>query len=138
MWKIVSIFLITVALISGISDCPTCPQSGVSTHYFNLEVSPAEVWASIGEQIEISLRIHALIHTLVSISSVDMLLFDSCGHMTREQAMTQDSDWYFHTVYTIVGDEANFMLTVNYTFPHGQPGEHSELGAHCFPIVVKR
>lgn len=144
MWKVFSIFLITVALISGIvlSDhtSPTSLDSvppGIRFHYFELTVSPPGVSASIGEQIEIRCSAYPLINTPIEISSVDMLLFDSHDSMIREQEMTNDSYWSFHTVYTIVGDEAYYRLKVNFTFPLGEPGEHSEYGAHLFPIVVK-
>jgi len=144
MWKAVSIFLITVALITGIvlgvHTSPTSPTSkhpGLRIRYFELTASPAEVSASIGEQIEIRCTVECLFNTVVEISSVDLLLFDSCDYMIREQAMTKDSYWSFHTVYTIVGDEAYYKLKVNFTFPLGEPGEHSEYGAHSFPIVVK-
>ena len=141
MWKVVSIFLITVALITGIElgapTSPTFEHPGIRIHFFELTASPAEVSASIGEQIEIRCTVEYLFNTVVEISSVDVLLFDSCDDMIREQAMTKDSYWSFHTVYTIVGDEAYYKLKVNFTFPLGQPGEHSEYGAHSFPIVVK-
>jgi len=144
MWKVVSIFLITVALITGIvlgvhtgRTIPTSELPGLRIRYFELTVSPAGVCASIGEQIEIRCSIYPLINTPIDISSVDVVLFDSYDSIIREQAMTKDSYWSFHTVYTIVGDEAYYKLKVNFTFPLGQPGEHSEYGAHLFPIVVK-
>jgi len=144
MWKVVSIFLITVALISGIvlsahasPTSSTFEHPGLRIRFFELTASPAEVSASIGEQIEIRCIVECLINTVVEISSVDVLLFDSCDDMIREQAMTKDSYWSFHTVYTIVGDEAYYKLKVNYTFPYGEPGEHSEYGGHSFPILVK-
>jgi hypothetical protein len=144
MWKVVSVFLITVTLITGIvlgvHTGPTIPTSelpGLRIRYFELTVSPAGICASIGEQIEIRCTIECLINTGVEISSVDVLLFDSRDYMVREQAMNKDSYWSFHTVYTIVGDEAYYKLKVNFTFPLGRPGEHSEYGAHLFPIVIK-
>ena len=144
MWRIVSILLITVALISWIvlSDhasptSPTFEHPGLRVHYFELAVSPAGTCASIGEQIEIRCTIQCLINTPVEISSVDVLLFDSYDSMIREQAMTMDSYWSFHTLYIIAGDEAYYKLKVNYTFPLGDAKEHSEYGAHLFPIVVK-
>jgi len=144
MWKVVSVFLIMVTLITGIvlgvHTSPTRPapeHPGIWMHYFELTVSPAEVSAGIAQQIEIRCTVECLINTVVEISSVDVLLFDSCDYMIREQAMTKDSCWSFHTVYTIVGDEAYYKLKVNFTFPLGGPGEHSEYGAHSFPIAVK-
>ncbi len=144
MWKVVSIFLITVALISGIvlsahtsPTNPTFEHPGLRIHFFELTVSPAEVSASIDEQIEIRCSIYCLINTIVEINSVYVLLFDSCDDMVREQAMTKDSYWSFHTLYTIVGDEAYYKLKVNYIFPYGDAREHSEYGDHSFPILVK-
>ena len=141
MWKIISIFSITVALISGIAVCvystPTSPNPEIRTGYFELTVSPAEVCANIGEQIEIRCNIEPVINRVIEISSVDVLLFDSYDSMIREQAMTKDSYWSANTVYTIVGDEAYYQLKVNFTFPLGEPGEYSEYGAHSFPIIVK-
>ena len=141
MWKIVSIFSITVALISGIAVCvystPTSPNPEIRTGYFELTVSPAEVCANIGERIEIRCTIKCLINTIVEISSVDVLLFDSYDSMIREQTMTKDSYWSFHTVYTIIGDEAYYKLKVNFTFPSGESGEYSEYGVHSFIIVIK-
>jgi len=145
MWKIVSIFLVTLALIVGMVGCDgygsrlshTQETRTTPLGYFELTVSPAEVCANIDEQIEIRCTIECLINRVVEISSVDVLLFDSYDSMIREQAMTKDSYWSFHTVYTIVGDEAYYKLKVNFAFPLGEPGEHSEYGAHPFPILVK-
>lgn len=141
MWKTVSIFLVSVALITGIAvrvySTPTSPNPEIQIHYFELTVSPAEVCANIGERIEIRCTIECLINTIVEISSVDVLLCNSYDSMIREQAMTKDSYWSFHTVYTIIGDEAYYQLKVNFTFPYGESGEYSEYGAHSFPIVVK-
>ena len=57
MWKTVSIFLVSVALITGIAvrvySTPTSPNPEIQIHYFELTVSPAEVCANIGERIEI-------------------------------------------------------------------------------------
>ena len=66
-----------------------------------------------------------------------MLLFDSYDSMIREQAMTKDSHWSAHTVYTIVGDEAYYKIKVNFTTGYAKHGKYSEYGAHSFPIVVK-
>jgi hypothetical protein len=145
MWKIVSIFFVTIALIAGIVGCdgdgsqisPTQETETIPLGYFELTVSPAEVCANIGEHIEIRCSIYCLINTVVEISSVDVLLFDSYDSMIREQAMTKDSYWSAHTVYTIIGDEAYYKLKVNFTFPLGEPGEYSEYGAGSFPIVVE-
>jgi hypothetical protein len=145
MWKVVSIFLITAVLITGVvlsaHTSPTGPafeSPGLRVHFFELTVSPAGVCASLGEQVEISCTIHCVFNTPIGISSVDMLLFDSRDYVVREQRMTRDSYWSFHTAYTILGDEAYYKLKVNFTFPSGRPEEHSEYGAHLFPIVVKR
>jgi len=78
-----------------------------------------------------------MVNTVVEIDSVYVLLFDSCDDMVREQAMTKDSYWSFHTLYTIVGDEVYYKLKVNYSFPYGDAREHSEYGGNSFPIVVK-
>ena len=109
----------------------------IPSGYFILTVSPAEVCANIGEQIEIRCSIYPLINTPIDISSVDVILFDSYDSIIREQAMTMDSYWSANIVYTIVGDEAYYQLKVTFTFPLGEPGEHSEYGAYSFPIVVK-
>jgi len=106
--------------------------------YFKLTVSPAEVCANIGEKIVIRCTIDCLINTIVDISSVNVLLFDSYGSMIRERAMTKYSAWSVNTVYTIVGDEAYYELKVTFTFPHGEPGQHSVYGAHSFPILIRK
>jgi hypothetical protein len=144
MWKVVSIFLITVSLITGIvfaadtfPNDPGFEIPGTLIHFFELTVSPAGICASIGEQVEISCTIHCVFNTPIEISSVDMLLFNSRDYVVREQAMTKDSYWSFHTVYTIAGDEVHYKLKVNFTFPSDRPEEHSEYGDDLFPIVVK-
>jgi len=152
MWKIVSIFLVTIALTVGIVGCdgyvsqisPTQETETITSGYFMLTVSPPEVCANIGEQIEIRCSIYSLINCIVEISSVDVLLFDSCDHMVREQRMTKDSYWSFHTAYTIMGDEAYYKIKVNFWFislsesgRHIYSAEHTEYGADSFPIVVK-
>jgi hypothetical protein len=145
MWKIVGIFLVTLALIVGMVGCdgyssrisPTQETRTTPLGYFELTVSPAEVCANIGEHIEICCSIYCLINTIVEVNSVDVLLFDSYDSMIREQRMTKDSYWSFHTAYTILGDEAYYKLKVNFIFPFGEPGEYSEYGADSFPIVVE-
>jgi len=106
--------------------------------YFELTVSPAEVCANVGEHIEIRCSIYCLINTVVEISSVDVLLFDSYGSMIREQAMTKDSYWSANTTYTIVGDEAYYQIKLNFSIRDDPSGEHSEYGAHSFPIAVNQ
>ena len=141
--------IIIVIFCVGLSvlGCPQghiSPQTGTETiettpaGYFELTVSPAEVCANIGERIEISCTIRCFIYTVVEIISVDVLLFDSYDSMVREQAMTKDSYWSAHTVYKIVGDEAYYQIKFNFTLPLIEPGEHSEYGAHSFPIVVSQ
>ncbi len=144
MWKVVSIFLITVALLTGsvlsAHTSPTGPafeSPGLRVRFFELTASPAEVSASIGEQIEIRCVVECMVNTVVEVDSVYVLLFDSCDDMVRTQAMTKDSYWSFHTVYTIVGDETYYKLKVNYTFPNGDAREHSEYGGDSFPILAK-
>lgn len=117
---------------------PQMETDTIPLGYFKLTVSPAEVCANVGEHIEIRCSIYCLINTVVEVSSIDVLLFDSYDSMIREQAMTKDSYWSAHTVYTIVGDEAYYQLKVNFAFPLGEPGEYSEYGAHSFPIVVSQ
>jgi hypothetical protein len=102
--------------------------------YLQLTVLPAEVCATVGEQIKIRCSIYSLISTIVDIDSVGVFLFDSCGSMIREQAMTKDSYWSAHTVYTIVGDEAYYKIKVNFTILGDR--KYSEYGVHSFPIVV--
>lgn len=110
----------------------------VPSGYFRLTVSPAEVCASVGEQIEIRCTIYPLINTPIEVSSVDVVLFDSYDSIIREQAMTMDSYWSANTEYTITGDEAYYKLKVTFTFPLGESGEYTEHGAHAFPIVVNQ
>lgn len=104
--------------------------------YFELTVSPAEAYANVGEPIEIRCSIDCLINTVVEVSSVDVLLFDSYDSIIREQAMTKDSYWSARTEYTIVGDEAYYQIRLNFSILHDPSGEHSEYGVHSFPIHV--
>ena len=108
----------------------------VPLRYFELTVSPAVVYANVGEPIEIRCTIDAIVDRAFEISSVDVLLFGSNDSMIREQAMTMDSHWSAHTVYTIVGDEAYYKTKVNFTI-RGD-GKYSEYGVYSFPIVVKK
>jgi len=139
IWNIVD--NVTYPLLSYFLCCPQGPPTQMTTRttplgYLELTVSPAEVCANVGEQIEIRCSIDCLINTVVEISSVDMLLFDYYGSMISEQAMTKDSYWSAHTVYTIVGDEAYYKTKVNFTI-RGD-GKYSEYGVYSFPIVVKK
>jgi hypothetical protein len=107
--------------------------------YFELTVSPAEVYVNVGEQIEIHCTTDVLINDAIEISSIDVVLFDSYDSILREQAMTKDYSWWSaNTVYTILGDEAYYQIKVNFTFPYDKPGEYSEYGAHSFPIMVNQ
>jgi hypothetical protein len=124
---------------------PQMETQTIPLGYFELTVSPAEVYANVGEAIEIRCNIYCMINTPVEVSSVDVLLFDSYGSMIREQAMTKDSYWSAHTVYTIVGDEAYYQIKFNFSFislsesgEYTKSGEYTEYTAHSFPIVVSQ
>jgi hypothetical protein len=114
--------------------------------YFRLTVSPAVVYADVGEQIEIRCSICCMINTPVEVESVDVLLFDAYGSMIREQAMTKDSYWSAYTVYTIVGDEAYYKIRFNFSFiisfsesgEHTKSVEHTEYTVYSFPILVSQ
>ncbi len=106
--------------------------------YFELTVSPAVVYANVGEPIEVRCTIDSTVDQAFEISSVNVLLFGSNDSVIREQATTMDSHWSAHTVYTVVGDEAYFKVKVNLLFPGGPSGEHSEYGGHRFPVVVNQ
>ena len=108
----------------------------VPSGYLEVSVSPGAISANIGEQIEIRCAIYSLVNTPVEITSVELVVFDSDELLLRQQAMTKDSYWSAHTVYTIVGDEACYRLRVNFTTPYAEPGEYSEFTADSFPIAV--
>jgi hypothetical protein len=113
----------------------------VPSGYLELTVSPAEVYASVGEQIEIRCYVMCMIDTPVEIRSVYVVLFDSYDFIIREQAMAPDYRgiyWPASAEYTVVGDEAYYKIKVNFTFPSGPSGDYSEYGAHSFPIVVNQ
>jgi hypothetical protein len=154
-----SIVLTAMLLAAPVSTCHSVSASQDQEHisppqmetrtiplgYFELTVSPAEVYANMGEAIEIRCSIYCIINTPVEVSSVDMLLFDSYGSMIREQAMTKDSYWSAHTVYTIVGDEAYYQIKFNFSFislsesgEYTKSVEYTEYTAHSFPIVVSQ
>ena len=109
--------------------------STVPSSYLEVTVSPAEVYANVGEQIEIRCTIESLVNTPVNISSIEVALFDSYDSLIREQPMTMDSHWSAHTTYTIVGDEAFYRIKVNFTTPQATPGVYSEYTADSFPII---
>ena len=108
----------------------------VPSGYLEVSVSPGAISANIGEQIEIRCAIYSLVNTPVEITSVELVVFDSDESLLREQAMTKDSYWSAHTLYTIAGDEACYWLRVNFTTPYAEPGEYSEFTADSFPIAV--
>jgi hypothetical protein len=136
--------------VSTSQDQEHIPPTQIKTEtiplgYFELTVSPAQVYANMGEAIEIRCSIYCIINTPVEVSSVDMLLFDSYGSMIREQAMTKDSYWSAHTVYTIVADEAYYQIKFNFSFislsesgEYTKSVEYTEYTAHSFPIVVSQ
>jgi hypothetical protein len=156
---VTSIFLTAMLLALTVSSCHPVSASQNQEHisppqmetqtiplgYFELTVSPAEVYANVGEAIEIRCSIYCIINTPVEVSSVDVLLFDSYGSMIREQAMSKDSYWSAHTVYTIVGDEAYYQIKFNFSFislsesgEYTKSVEYTEYTAHSFPIVVSQ
>lgn len=108
----------------------------VPSGYLEVSVSPGSISADTGEQVEIRCTIASLVNTPVEIDSVEVIVFDSCDSLIREQAMTKDSYWSAHTLYTIAGDEAYYRLKVNFTTPYADPGEYSEFTADSFPITV--
>ena len=108
------------------------------SEYLEVTVSPAEVYASAGEQIEIRCSIYSLVNTPVEITSVELVVFESDESLLREQVMTKDSYWSAHALYTIAGDEAYYRLKVNFTTPYAEPKEHAEYTADSFPIVINQ
>ena len=108
----------------------------VPSGYLEVSVSPGSISADTGERVEIRCTIASLVNTPVEIDSVEVIVFDSCDSLIREQAMTKDSYWSAHTLYTIAGDEAYYRLKVNFTTPYADPGEYSEFTADSFPITV--
>jgi hypothetical protein len=137
--------LIMVAVLCallGASGCahePTQVKTGTMPFgYFELTVSPGEVYVNVGESVEIRCSIRCLINTVVQIDSVDALLFNSYGSVIREQAMTKDSYWSSHIVYTIVGDEAYYQIKFSFSIRGDPSGEHLEYGVDSFPIIVNQ
>jgi hypothetical protein len=142
--------IVTVILcgLLGVSGCSQehVPATQVKTEtvpsgYLELTVSPAEVCAKVGEQIEIRCYINPLIDTPIEISSVDVVLFDSDDSIIREQAIAPDYRgiyWPGNTEYTLVGDEAYYRIRVDFAFPQGPSGNYSEYGARSFSIMVNQ
>jgi hypothetical protein len=121
------------------STCANWTETGtVPTPDFRVRVSPAEVCANVGEQIEICCNISCRIYTPVEVTSVEVVLFDSYNSTIREQVMTKDSYWSARTEYTIVGDEAYYKLKINFIYRLGPSGEYTDYTAHSFPIVVNQ
>jgi hypothetical protein len=113
---------------------------------FRVWVSPAEVSANAGDQIEICCNISQQVYTPVEVTSVDVVLFDSYDSVIREQAM---NTWYpddgYHlrsasTVYTIVGDEAYYKLKINFCHisisSYRRSGNYTDYTDDSFPIIV--
>ena len=149
--KTLGILLIIVACLAALTVYGCTPEEETDTPsdhpeyvktitvpsgYLEVSVSPGAISANTGEQIEIRCAIYSLVNTPVEITSVELVVFDSDELLLREQAMTKDSYWSAHTVYTIVGDEACYRLRVNFTTPYAEPGEYSEFTADSFPIAV--
>jgi hypothetical protein len=135
------VFCGLLSLLGTTQGCTSATQiktETVPSGYLELTASPAEVYANVGDQIEIRCTVDCLIDTPVEISSVDVVLFDSLNSVVREQAMTVDLNFVYRVVYTVVGDESYYKIKVNFTFPYGPSGNYSEYGAHSFPIVVSQ
>jgi hypothetical protein len=142
---IVTVILYGLLSLSGCSQ-GYIPATQVKTEtvpsgYLELTVSPAEVSAKVGEQIEIRCYINPLIDTPIEISLVDLVLFDSNDSIIREQAIAPDYRgiyWPGNTEYTVVGDEAYYKIKVDFAFPQGPSGNYSEYGARSFSIIVNQ
>ena len=122
---------------------PQMETQTIPSGYFKLTVSPAEVYANVGEQIEIHTTIYSLVDTPIEINSADVLMFDSYGSIIREQAMAKDSYWSANTAYTIVGDEADYQIRFSFSFisfsesgERTKSGNYAEYTADSLPIVV--
>jgi hypothetical protein len=110
----------------------------VPSGYLQLWISPGNISAEVGEQIEISCKVMPLINTPVDIISIDLALFDSNGSLLRTQPMALDAGMGANAVKTVVGDEASFRLLVNFSINPLRPEYFSEYTADAFPVVVNK
>lgn len=144
-----------VASYPFLSWYPRCPQGQVSpiqiqtasvpSGYFRFTVSPADICAYVGDQIEIGCTTDVVVNTLIDIDSIDVVLLDSRDRMLREQTMTKDySWWHANTVYRIVGDEAYYRIKITFTVislsgsgEYTTSGDYTEYGEYSFPISIR-
>lgn len=104
--------------------------------YFELTISPANVDANTGDEIEVYIDIYSLVNTPVEMNSIELVLYGPEKTQLRKQLMTMDSPWSGYTSYVIKGDEAYYRLTLNFTMPYVDNKDYSEYSAEFIPISI--
>ena len=108
----------------------------IPSGYLELTITPGEIYANIGDEIEVCVDIYSLVNTPVEMNSVELVLYGPEKTQLRKQIMTMDSAWSGHTSYIVEGDEAYYRLTLNFTMPYVDNKDHSEYTAEFIPISV--
>ena len=105
--------------------------------YLELLVSPGDISARIGEDIEICCNVTSLVNTPVELASMNLSVFDSHDLLIRTQPMNRNDSWSACTNYIIVGDEAYYRMGVKFSTPLSYPPtDHSEYSVDSYTIAL--
>ena len=105
--------------------------------YLELSVSPGNISAIIGEDIEVCCSIMSLVNTPVELTSVNLSIFDSHDLLIRAQPMNLDDPWSACTTYIIIGGEAYYKIGVIFSTPLSlPPTDHSDYSVDSFTIAL--
>lgn len=111
------------------------------TGYVQVDISPSEVEATIGQQVTIKCNLLPLVDTIVTISSVKLVIFDSHEALLNElpvNVIANGSVYERQTTFTIGGNESFFKILIDYYFGTlGNPTQDfSEYTADSVSITI--
>ena len=105
--------------------------------YLELSVSPGNISAIIGEDIEVCCSIMSLVNTPVELTSINMSIFDAHDLLIRAQPMNLNDPRSACTNYIIIGDESYYKIGVKFSTPLSlPPTDYYEYSLDSFSISV--
>lgn len=104
--------------------------------YLEVWVSPGDISASTGDEIDIRCYVMPLINTPVEISSIDLAVFDSNGSLVRKQRMALETQLKANALNNITGDEAYYKILVDFSINPPEPEYFSEYTSDSFRITI--
>ena len=103
--------------------------------YLELSVSPGNMSAINGEEIEVCCNTMSLVNTPVELVSMNLSIFGTHDLLIRAQLMNLNDPWSACTTYIIIGDEVYYRIGVKFSTPLSlPPADYSEYSIDSFSI----